>query len=314
MQRADMIADRLRAAFTSGAQWQETQVLGRNGLWTVNIGDRLIATADVNSARAFGMQTGQLAGRWARQAVVAMGGNPQTIARQLMPIATAVAGAQQELGGNWMTAPVKSVPALDVSSGETMGNVTVAGSQDSLSKVSAVAVYAYATDSANAYVFTPSSRASVSDVTVPRVMGVGVVRIPADLIDMTNIDMGDAAVQAFNESPPAEWNAEINSRLASWQIQLTASTKVVPLYSLDMRHVVGAVQIVGDANSIGQAQTIVASNVNSSIQFGATSMPWNDISGRPTMLDGVVVSAIIVFPGTVAAPVAPEMLEETPTP
>lgn len=315
MQRAEVIANRMNQAFAAGSSWQDTQVLRRDGLWTVNVGNTLIATADINSARAYGIQTGQLASRWARQSVVAMGGQPQMIAQQLQPIATAVAGAQEELGAAWAISPVRSVPAIDVSTGQTIGNITVAGPQNSLSRVNSTAVFAYDTDSANAYVFVPTTNTSITGVNAPRVMGVGVVRIPAGMIDMTGIRTGSDALQAINVMTPAEWNADINNQAAAWQVRLNASTKVVPLYSLDGNQIIGAAQIVGSAANVARAQAVAASSMNGSMAFSATATAPTAISGQPSALNDVLVSAIIVFPSDMA-PDESEMTPDdtTPTP
>lgn len=297
-QRADRIADRLNQAFASGLTWQDAQVQQRNGLWTVNIGDNLIATADINSARAFGTQTGQLASRWARQSVIAMGGQPQMIAQQLMPVTVAVAGSQQELGANWSVSPVRSLPLINVADGQQVGTIAVAGPQNQVNRANSVALYAYSADGANVWSFVPTSSTSVSDVTVPRTAGVGVVRVSSDLLSMGGTMVtGDDAVTSYNEMSASQWNSLVNQRFSGWSVMQTGSTKVVPLYSLDTNQVIGAAQIVGPADAIARTQTVVATQSNGSIAFSGTTSSWSAISARPAAQNNVVVSALITFTG-----------------
>ncbi len=298
MERAETIADRLNQSFAQGLTWQDTQVLQRNGLWTVNLGNNLIATADINSARAFNIQTGQLASRWARQSVIAMGGQPQLIAQQLLPIAVAVAGAQEELGANWSIAPVRSVPVINIANSERVGNITVAGPQNQVSRVNAVALYAYSADGANVWSFVPTTSATFTGVTVPRVAGVGVIRVPASLLEMAGgMATGDDAAQAWSQMSPTQWNSLINSRFSGWRVATTGSTKVVPLYSLTMDQMVGAAQVVGDANAVAATQAVVVSEVNGAMSFSATRTAPSAITGQPPIQNNVVVSSLITFTG-----------------
>lgn len=306
MQRAERIAERLNQAFAAGLTWQDTIVMQRNGLWTVNIGDNLIATADVNSARAFNTQTGELASRWARQSVVAMGGQPQLIAQQLLPIAVGVAGEQVELGPNWQITPTRSVPLVNVADGQQIGSIMVAGAQNNLNNANAVALYAYSADGANVWQFVPTTSANITGVTVPRAAGVGVVRLSADVLPMANIAMGDEAMQAINQMTPAQWNAMINNRAAGWRVQQAASTKVVPLYSMSTNQIMGAAQVVGNANAVAQTQAVTVSEIDGMLAFSATATPATQITGQPAAQNNVVVSALITFPGdtTVISPVS----------
>ncbi len=88
----------------------------------------------------------------------------------------------------------------------------------------------------------------------------------------------------------------INSRLKGWGVPLSASTKVVPLYSMGERSFIGAAQIVGSAPGVNQAKTVVVRASNGMMQFRAST------AGRPTgestMLNDVVISSLIYFRAT----------------
>ncbi len=312
MQRAEIVANRLNVAFAGGKSWLDSQVLAKDGLWTFSIGDDLIATADANSARAFNTQTGDLAGMWARQTVIALGGEPQMIAAQIMPT-TAIAGSMQELGGAaWMVAPIKTVPSLNVSSRESVGSITVGGTQSSLDRVTSVAVYAYAKNNANIWLFVPTTTNSITGSMVPRVTAVGVIRVPSELLPLQDILMGDEATGAMNVLTPTQWNTSINEQMAAWKVTLQGSTKVVPLYSMQMNHVIGAAQVVGDVGGLTQTQAVIASDANGVTSFGATSVAPGMISGQPSMLSSVVVSALIFYPtGGMTSPETTETPETT---
>lgn len=302
MQRAQTIANRLNAAFDQGMSWEDMRVAQVRGLWTVSIDGNIIATADVNSARAFGTTTASLANRWARQTVVALGGQPQMIAQQLQPIPGAVAGAVEELGAvNWMVTPVRSVPLLNAATGDQMGMITVAGAQNRLNQVNAVAAYQYMSDGAVVWTFVPISGTSVTD-DLQRVMGVGVVQISADMLPMANLMTGNEVMQMVT-TMGNQWNTMITSRLAQNDLQLQGSAKIVPLYSLTMNQVVGAAQVVGDASAVAQTQAVALSTVDGNFAFNATTMAPAQITGQPSTQNNVVVSSLILFPQAGQAPV-----------
>ena len=310
MQRAQSIADRIDRVFAQGMSWESMRVSRVSGLWAVTADGMIVATADVNSARAFRMQTSALASRWARQTVVAMGGNPQMIAMQLQPISARVAGAREELATlNWMVSPAKSVPLLSAVDGSQIGNVMVGGSSSRLNMANAVVVYESSADNTTIRTFVPISSTSISDPLM-RVQGVGLVGIPSDMISVSGMMAGDEVMMAVTQMS-SQWNNLVNSNLAQNSLQVSGNTKVVPLYSMNVSRVIGAAQIVGNSSAISNAQAVVLSSSDNMLMFGAISSPVSSISAQSAMLNNVVVSAIMYMPQSNTMPPAPE---ETPAP
>jgi len=307
MQRAQTIADRMNRAFAAGMSWEDMRVSQVKGLWTVCIDTTVIATADRNSARAFRVSTGNLASSWARQTVVALGGQPQMIAMQLQPIPVAVAGAREELMVNWATSPTKTLPLLNAATGATIGNVVVGGPSDRLNMANAVAMYEYSADSAIVRVFVPIRETSTTG-TLSRAHGVGLVGIPAGMLPMTGLRMG-ADVSDMVTQMGSKWNDTINSRLTQLNLQTHADTKVAPLYSMDSKQVVGAAQIMGMRRGVFPAQMVVCTTSDGMIHFRATSTAYPPM-GTPAELNEVVVSALIHVP----QPAETAPCEEPPPP
>jgi len=312
MQRAQTIADRMNRAFAAGMSWEDMRVSQVKGLWTVCIDTTVIATADRNSARAFRVSTGNLASSWARQTVVALGGQPQMIAMQLQPIPVAVAGAREELMVNWATSPTKTLPLLNAATGATIGNVVVGGPSDRLNMANAVACYEYTADGATVRAFVPITGTSMTD-TLRRAHGVGVVSIPADMMPITGLrtgtDVGDMVTKMASQ-----WNTLINSRLTQLNLQTPADTKIVPLYSTDTRQIIGAAQIMGMRRGVTPAQMAVCTTSDNMMHFRATSTAYPPM-GTPTTLDNVVVSALIHIPQPIEAapcPLPPETTSPEP--
>lgn len=308
MQRAQAVADRLNQAFASGMTWQDLRVSQFGGLWGVAIGSRLVATADRNSARAFGLPTGQLASRWANQTVIALGGQPQMIASQLKPIPSMVAGARAEITPTWTTSQTKTVPLLDSQTGNEMGSVMVAGTRAQLNKVNAVIVYASTSDGANVWTFVPvTSRSIMSPM---RVQGVGLVSMPSNLVPMTGWMTGSDVMQMINQSG-TRWNSAISSSLISNKLQLQGNTKVVPVYSMDSNMIIGAAQIVGSMQGISQTQAVMLSPSGNMWKLSATAAQMPP-TGTPTGLTDVVVSSLIMIPAATGAAPPATMPESTP--
>ena len=308
MERAQAVADRLDQAFASGMTWQDLRVSQFGGLWGVAIGSQLVATADKNSARAFGLPTGQLASRWANQTVIALGGQPQMIASQLKPIPSMVAGARAEIVPTWTTSQTKTVPLLDSETGNEMGSVMVAGTRTQLNKVNAVIVYASTSDGANVWTFVPvTSRSIMSPM---RVQGVGLVSMPSNLVPMTGWMTGSDVMQMISQSG-TRWNSAISSSLISNKLQLQGNTKVVPVYSMDSNMIIGAAQIVGSMQGISQTQAVMLSPSGDMWKLSATAAQMPP-TGTPTGLTDVVVSSLIMIPAATGAAPPATMPESTP--
>lgn len=319
-QRAQIIADRLNQAFAEGASWSDMRVSQVGNNWTVNLGDRVIATADSLSACGLGLTQGQLASAWARQTVVALGGQPTTIASQLQPVPSRVAGARQQVGAQpcapvappaWSTATTKSVLLISADTGNTLGTVTVAGPQSQLNMVNAVAVYqSTAPSGATIYTFVPITTTTVTGQ-VTRVPSVGLVSLPITMLPTSGFATGNDALNTMNQNS-AQWNSQINSSLAKNNIQLRANTKIVPLYSMDTNQVVGAAQVVGNASAVNNTQAVVATTSGDMLRLNATSSACAvPMTGQPAPMNNVVVSSIIMAPAP-AAVVTPA--PETTTP
>ena len=311
MQRAQVVADRLNQAFASGMTWQDLRVSQFGGLWGVAIGDQLVATADRNSARAFGLSPGQLASRWANQTVIALGGNPRMIASQLQPIPSMVAGARAEITPTWTTSQTKTVPLLGSQTGNEMGNVMVAGTTAQLNKVNSVIVYQSTSDSAQVWTFVPVTSTSVTSPT--RVQGVGLISVPSSLIPMTGWQTGNDVMQMINQSG-TQWNAAISSSLTGNKLQLQGNTKVVPVYSMESNQIIGAAQIVGSLQGVRQVQSVMVSPSGNIWKFTPTAAQMPS-TGTPTGLTDVVISSLIMVPATTPAEETPSMTApETTTP
>lgn len=292
MQRAQAVADRLNQAFAEGLSWESLRVSQFQDEWGVAIDSRLVVTADTNSARAYRTSPGQLASRWARQTVIAMGGEPQMIASQLQPIPGMVAGAQAEITLSWTTSQTKTVPLLDTETGNEMGSVMVAGTREQLNRVNSVILFQTTSDIAHVWTFAPITGASTTSPT--RVQGVGVVSIPSALIPLTGWQMGANLMPMITQSG-TDWNANISSMLTEKNVQLRGNTKVVPVYSMDTKEIIGAAQVVGSMNGIRQTQAITVSPSGNMWKLSAiASQP--PITGTPTGLTDVVVSALIMVP------------------
>ena len=302
MQRAQAVASRLNQAFESGLSWESLRVSQFQGLWGVGIDSRLVATADANSARAYRTSPGQLASRWARQTVIAMGGQPQMIASQLQPIPSMVAGERAEITPTWTTAQSKTVPLLDSATGNEMGSVMVAGTTAQLNMVDSVIVYQSTSDSANVWAFVPITGTAITSPT--RVQGVGLLSIPAQLIPMTGWQMGSSLAPMITQSG-TRWNAAIGSMLTTNKVQLRGNTKVVPVYSMDTNQIIGAAQVVGSMQGISQTQAVVASSSDNMWKLSATAAQMPP-TGTPTGLTDVVVSSLIMAPMTPPTTAAPE--------
>jgi len=293
MQRGQIVADRLNQAFDQGASWEDLRVSQVGGLWAVTIDSTLIATADVESARAMKLSTGTLASRWARQTVVALGGQPQLIAMQLEPVPARVAGAREEIAVIWATSPTKSVPLLNATDGAQMGTVIVAGAQEMLDRVNAVVVYETASQDAVVRAFVPITGTTVTDQPT-RVLGVGLVSISAAALPMTGFQMGAEVSQMITDMG-TRWNSFVNSWYVGRNWQLGAATKVVPVYWMDQQGIIGAAQVVGPQRGINQAQGVVVTSVDNMSQLRATAAQFPP-TDQPSALTDVVVSALLMVP------------------
>ena len=310
MQRAQAVADRLNRAFANGMTWQDMRVGQFQGLWGVGIGTQLIATADANSARAYRLSPGQLASRWARQTVIAMGGQPQMIAAQLQPVPSMVAGARAEITPTWVTTPAKTVPLLDAATGNEIGSVMVAGTRAQLNMVNAVIEYQSTSDGATVWTFVPVTSTSVTSPT--RVQGVGLTSIPSNLIPMTGWMMGNDVTNAITNSG-TKWNAAISSNLIQNKLELQGNTKIVPVYSMDSNQIIGAAQIVGSMQGVGQTSSVMASTSDNMWKLTPTASKMPS-TGTPTGLTDVLVSSMIMVPSTATTmpPSPPESGETMP--
>jgi len=314
-QRGQIIADRMNQAFDQGMSWENMRVSQVRGLWTVSMNGMLIATADDGSARAYRISSGALASRWANQTVVAMGGEPQVIAMQLRPIPAVVAGAREELPMNWAVSPTKMAPLLNATTGETVGNVMVGGPSDRLNLAKAVALYQYSADGAIVRSFVPITSASIGDQII-RAHGVGLVGMPANVLPMTGFRTGAEVAQMATQMS-AQWNNLINASMRGRNLQVGANTKVVPLYSMDEKQVIGAAQVVGTASGVAQTQSVVVATRDDMLQFRARTAQYPPAT-ETTALNDVVVSALIHVPEQAetptAAPPYPPAIEPETTP
>lgn len=293
MQRAQIISNRLNEAFDAGMSWENMRVSQVNGLWTVTIDSMLIATADLNSARAFGMQTGELASQWGSQTVVAMGGQPRMIASQLQPVTEAVAGAVQEIGVEWMTSPTKTVPLLDMATGGQMGNAMIAGTTANLNRANAVVMHESTSDSTVVRTFIPITGTSTSG-TLRRASGVGIVGLPADIVPRTGIQTGPEMGSMVNRLA-SEWNNSINARLSQQNLRLAGRTKVIPVYSMDANQIIGAAHVVGTTRGLEQSQMVVMTISDGMARFSTISST-DPSQASTTALNNVVLSALIYTP------------------
>jgi hypothetical protein len=317
-QRANIIADRLNGAFASGMSWKDTRVAMVNKDWTVGLGNTVIATADSTSACMSGLSTSQLANRWARRTVVALGGKPRMIAAQLNPVRMKVAGSKQQIGSTsiWSTASTKSVPLINASDGTEMGTATIAGMQRNLKMANDVMVYKESVGDATVWSFVATTQpASCGPVT--RVPGVGLVGVPSAVIPSSGYMMGSGVSQSI-EQMSSQWNNSINSSLRQQSIQARGATKIVPLYSTGSQQVIGAAQIVGSRDAVVEANQVYASTSGDTIMFSTSATtPANAATCPPEGLSNVVISSIVMIPqaaqtpSTVApmAPPAPSMTE-----
>ena len=322
LKRAEIVAGRLKSAFASGMAWESMRVAYVNRNWVVAAKDTMIITADKNSACAFRTSEGGLASRWAKQTVVALGGNPKLIAAQLRPVKQMVAGAIQEKGVcppkaiKWINSPTKTVMLIDADSGEEIGSVMVAGEQTQLNMVNAVAVYTMASSDQVIYSFVPITSASMSSQPM-RVQGVGLVSIPANMVSMQGILTGDQAASRIT-SMLSQWNRAINAKFMNCDVRLLNGTsKVVPLYSADMNAIVGAAQVVGSASAIANTKSVFVSSSDDMLAFLASSTSCVPVGGAPEMLNNVLVSSIIVVPSGETPGPSPELTtppEPTPPP
>lgn len=315
-QRAQVVANRLNNAFASGYTWEQMRVGETKGMYTVSIGPRLIVTADAYSARAMGISRGQLASDWAHNTVVALGGQPETIAMNLqppVPVQTKVAGSQQEMAAlNWTTENTKSVPLLFAVNGNQMGNVTVAGSQSALNNVNSVLVYQNTNGQATMWTFVPITGTTTTG-TLTRVNGVGLVSVPSSLIP-TGYRTGNDVMKMTTDMG-SQWNSAIRTQLNTVGLPPNTNTKVIPLYSTDTNQVIGAAQIMGSTEGLREAQSVVVSTNGSMYQFGAISSQCNPMAGTPSTLNDVVVSSIIMMAPqpALAAPSAEQPAVTEPT-
>jgi len=293
MRRAQLAADRLNRAFAAGHTWEDARVSQIGGLWAVTMDSRLIVTADVHSARVFRTPTGQLANRWARRTVLALGGVPRQIAQQLQPIPAVVAGALEEFVA-WSVSPSKSVPLLNVATRTQIGTVSVGGPSNPLDNVRAAALFEYTEDNAIVRAFVPTTASAITDrMRMTRVVGVGLVAVPTATATQTmeGIMRGGKVARAVAKMA-GRWNNLINQRLSGWNVPLRARTKVVALYSMEERNFIGAAQVVGPAHSVNQVKTVIAQTSDDMIHFRATAAVCPPM-GEPTPMNDVVVSALI---------------------
>lgn len=305
-QRAQVIANRLNSAFASGASWQNVQVAQVGNQWAVTLNGRLIATADQVSARALGVSPPTLASNWARQTVVASGGQPQAIAMQLQPVPQRVAGSQQQLGqpSMWCNTLTKTVPFLSAASGSQLGEVTIGGSQNMLNMTNAVVGYQRMSGNAVVWAFVPITGSSTTG-TLTRVNGVGLVSIPQSMMDVSKMQTG-ASVSSAVTQMGSQWNSMINSALSSQGLQFRggATTKVVPLYSPDSGDVVGAVQVVGSPSAVSQTQSVAVAGQSGMWQFQPSSTAPGTSAANAQ--NNVLVSAIIMMRTPSTAPTTTE--------
>lgn len=293
MQRAQIISNRLNEAFDAGMSWENMRVSQANGLWSVMIDSMLIATADLNSARAFGIQTGELASRWGRQTVVAMGGQPRMIASQLQPVTQAVAGAVQEIGVEWVTSPTKTVPLLNMATGDRMGDAMIAGTTANLNRANAVVMHESTLDRTVIRTLIPITGTSTTG-TLRRATGVGIVGLPADVVPATGIQTGPEVESMINRLA-SEWDNSINARLSQQNLRLAGRTKVIPLYSMHTNRIIGAAHVVGATRGLEQAQMMMMMGADGMVRFSAISSK-DPGEVRTTALNNVVVSALIYTP------------------
>ncbi|MHB1001806.1 MAG: hypothetical protein ACYC27_21410 [Armatimonadota bacterium] len=310
MERANIIAGRINNAFAAGLSWEDMRVSEMpNGTWTVAIGDRPIATADSQSARAMGISTARLANRWARQTVIALGGEPILVASQIDPVQVRVAGARQELGAlRWSTSPTKTVPLFRTADNTQLGNVMVAGPSANLDRVAAVAVYQYMTNDAMVWTFVPVATTGVTNQT-RRILNVGLVSIPSGLLPMTGMQTG-ADITTILSQPGVPWNNRINTAFPEQRLRTVGASKIVPLYSMESGQIIGAAQVVGMSQAIAQTQSVVISTSGDMMQLSATSAA-GPFTAEPEALNNVVVSSLITFPasGTTADTLQPEAVQ-----
>ncbi len=313
MTRAQDIANRLNAAFASGLTWSDTRVADINNNWAVTMGNNVIATATANDACVLGTSESALVNRWARQTVVALGGTPSTIASQITP--SMVAGSRQAYGTRpttrpgmvgagammWSTTPTKTVPLLDAATGNTLGSVTVGGSMTQLNMVNSVVAYQTMSGNAMVWTFVPVTSTSTTG-TLTRVNGVGLVSVPTSLINTSMLMTGNTVMTSVTTNA-TRWNSMINTSYARNNLRIQGNTKVVPLYSTDMNQVIGAVQIVGNPRDVANTQAVMVNTSGGMYMFRATNaacaMP---MSGTPTTMNGVVISALILMPSAGAVP------------
>jgi hypothetical protein len=294
MQRAQIIRDRLNSAFAAGIGANELRV-ARSGSNVVLMARNMpIATVDAMSACAFGTTSVALAERWASSTRVAM-----------TPGVQAVAGTQQELGTLWSTSPTLTVP-LFAQNGTALGNVIVAGPQNALSQVNSVVLLQTTQNGNVVWTFVPITGTTPTG-TLSRVDSVGLVGVPQSILPSGSMQMGGTVATSVGQMA-SQWNNNVNAALSSQNLALSAnaSTKFVPLYSVDNNQIIGAAQVVGSPSSVAATQSVAITGIGSMWQLNASTAQTPSAANLNAQTD-VVVSSIIFTPagGVPSAPALP---------
>ncbi|MDI6826968.1 MAG: hypothetical protein QME62_00630, partial [Armatimonadota bacterium] len=303
MQRANIVAERLRNALSAGEKWDNARVAQVDGNWVVALGDHVIATADTRSARAFNRSPAGLASLWARTTVVALGGRPSTIAMQLQPPRVEVAGAREEIV-MWQNSPTKTLPLLDSKTGNTLGSIIVAGPQSRLDLANSVVFYSSTSDNAVVWTFVPIT--STTTGTLMRVSGVGILSVPSNFISTNMLQTGSDVLDMIIRMS-SDWNRAINNKLVENNLAFPAgtNTKVVPICLPETGVVIGAAQIVGTSNAVANARCVVTYSEDNLMRFNVSSETCRAFAEKPATLNNAVISSLIMFPnqpGTMTTP------------
>ncbi len=172
LERAEIVANRLRAALAAEAKPEQVQVRSVRSTPTVYVSDMPIVPVSKQEAKANRATPAGLAKRWRDNLVLALGGKA---GEKAAPTATPPAPVSvQTAATDWNSTAQKWVPIFSLESeGVYLGAAQVAGPKSQVEKVKGVAELRLNVEGfARVYAYVPVSTISVSKLS--RVQGVSV--------------------------------------------------------------------------------------------------------------------------------------------